>query len=206
PVSRTHVVALVEPWLGGGIEAAGLPLPQLIDVRLSKDAAVDLVALGERLAGAAPGAIVDDHRSWTDGLLRLARLGLTIAIGIVTLVGAVAALSVVLATRARLALHREAIDLLHLMGATDQYIAREFARDALIVAFLGAVAGLALAAVVGAAVLAGAPHLAIGAPVSFAGGIGLGGWLALSSLPLWAAALALATAWVTARRALRRML
>lgn len=206
PVPRARVVALIEPWLGGSIEAAGLPLPQLIDVTLSNDATTDRAALGERLAVAAPGAIVDDHRSWTDGLVRLARLGQAIAVAIVILMGAVAALSVVLATRARLALHREAIELLHLMGATDQYIAREFARDALIVALLGALAGLALAAAVGVAVLAGAPSLAIGAPASAAGRIGLSGWLALSSLPLWAAALAMATAWVTARRALRRML
>ena len=206
PVPRARVLALIEPWLGGGIEAAGLPLPQLIDVTLSPDAAIDRPALEGRLAAAAPGAVVDDHRRWTDGLLRLARLGLAIALGVVMLVGAVAALSVVLATRARLALHREAIELLHLMGATDRYIAREFARDALIVAFIGATAGLAPAAAVGGAVLAGAPSLEIGAPAALAGGIGLGGWLALASLPLAAAALALVTAWITARRALRRML
>lgn len=206
PVARARVLALIEPWLGGGIEAAGLPLPQLIDVTLSQDATIDRPALGKRLAAAAPGAVVDDHRSWTDGLVRLARLGLAIALGVVMLVGAVAALSVVLATRARLALHREAIELLHLMGAADQYIARAFARDALIIAFIGAVAGLALAAAVLGAVLAGAPSLEIGAPAALAGGIGLGGWLALASLPLAAAALALVTAWITARRALRRML
>ncbi|HSE78234.1 MAG TPA: FtsX-like permease family protein [Alphaproteobacteria bacterium] len=206
PLSRARVAALVEPWLGGGIGAAGLPLPQLIDVRLSNDGTIDIAALRERLAGAAPGAIVDDHRSWTDGLVRLANIGLAAAISIVILVAAVAALSVVQATRARLALHREAIELLHLIGATDQYIAREFARDALIVAFFGAVIGVASAAAFGAAVLAGAPDFAIGAPALHLGAIGPGGWLVLSSLPLWTAALALVTAWITARRALRRAL
>jgi cell division transport system permease protein len=64
----------------------------------------------------------------------------------VALVALTAIAAVVIATRGGLAMHHDAIDLLHLMGAEDQYIADQFAGQALRLGLRGGVLGLLLAA------------------------------------------------------------
>jgi cell division transport system permease protein len=144
PVSRARMAELLAPWLGTGNLADTLPVPQLIDVTLDGGRA-DLTALARRLATAADGTMVDDHGQWIAELLRLARLVTGFAVGIVALVALTAVAAVVLATRAGLAVHHQAIDLLHLMGADDVYIARQFAWQSLLLGLRGGAVGLSVA-------------------------------------------------------------
>ncbi len=64
---------------------------------------------------------------------------------IVFLVGASAVAMVVFATRMGLAIHGRVIELLHLIGALDSYVAREFETHALKLALRGGAFGLLLA-------------------------------------------------------------
>ncbi len=203
-IDRERLIELLAPWLGRPGDAADLPLPQLIDVTLAADASVDLRRLEAQLAAGVPGARVDDHGRWTKGLVRLAWLAVLGALAIVLAVGLVAGLSVVLVTRARLAAQREAIALLHLMGASDSYIAGALAGDAARLALAGAIAGMVTWALLAAALVWAAPSLdpAVVSILTH----DPAAWAALVALPLAAAALAAATAWATARRALRRMI
>ena len=108
-------------------------------------AAIDLGGLASRLAQAAPETTVDDHRRWLGGLLKFARLAVALALAIVVLVALAASGTVAFATRAGLAAHHEAIELLHLMGSHDTYIARQFARLVLTRSAFGALGGIAMA-------------------------------------------------------------
>jgi cell division transport system permease protein len=209
PLGADRIVAMLEPWLGAAAGAADLPLPQIIDVALAPGARLDLPALGQRLEAAAPGTVVDDHRRWLGGLLRLARLAVALGLVIVVLVGCAASGTVVFATRAGLAAHHEAIELLHLMGARDAYIARQFARLVLWRSAAGALGGLivGLAAFYGLAGAAQA-NLAVesGAPSFFSGPwLGLGDFALLGLLVVATIAVATLTAWWTVMRALRNM-
>jgi cell division transport system permease protein len=121
-------------------------VPTLIDVTLTSGARVDTAALEARLADVAPGAAVDDHRRWLDGVIGLARVTFGLALAVVAIVGVVAAGAVIFVTRAKLAANREAIDLLHLMGADDHYIAGHFARQGLVQGIQGGIVGLLAAA------------------------------------------------------------
>lgn len=146
PLSRARIAELLAPWLGATDLIASLPVPQLVDVTRRPGVALDTAALGRRLNEAAAGTLVDDHRRWLDELLRLARLATLVAAGVMVVVALTAIVAVITATRAGLALHHEAIDLLHLIGAEDRYVARAFAREALILGLRGGIAGLAAAA------------------------------------------------------------
>jgi cell division transport system permease protein len=117
---------LLEPWLGAGLDLSELPIPRLIVVRLPDQRSEDLAALRSALASAVPEADLDDHRIWA------ARLG-TMADAIVTLAAALFALMIVamgtaigFATRGAMAGAREIIEVLHLVGASDAFIAQEF--------------------------------------------------------------------------------
>jgi cell division transport system permease protein len=124
--SKAESEKLVEPWLGAGLDLSQLPIPRLIVVRLRGQGPQDLTKLRASLASAVPAADLDDHRIWA------ARLG-TMADAVVTLAAALFALMIVamgtaigFATRGAMAGAREIVEALHLVGASDAFIAREF--------------------------------------------------------------------------------
>jgi cell division transport system permease protein len=117
---------LLEPWLGDGLDLSQLPIPRLIVVRLSSQRPEDLAALRAGLASAVPQANLDDHRLWA------ARIG-TMADAVVVLAAALFALMILamgtaigFATRGAMAGNREIVEVLHLVGASDRFIAKEF--------------------------------------------------------------------------------
>lgn len=146
PVPPSRIAELLAPWLGNSGLADTLPVPQLIDVTLAPDGRLDMAGLKQRLAAAVEGASVDDHQLWIADLVHLARLGVGAALAIVALVALTAAAAMVIATRAGLAVHHDAIDLLHLMGAEDGYIADQFAGQATRLGLRGGLLGLLIAA------------------------------------------------------------
>jgi len=185
-----------------------LALPRLIDLRIDPAAPPDLAALKSALAAAAPGAVLDDHRLWLDSLLRFGRAVELTALLILTLIASVAILSVMFTTRTGLAVHRESIELLHVMGARDGYIARQFEREALRLGLIGGLIGLAVA---GATLLAlghAANAAAIfGDTVTLLPALHLRGWnwAAIAALPPAAAFIAMLTARVTVMLTLLRL-
>jgi cell division transport system permease protein len=203
PVDRRKSEALLAPWLGAG-NLADLPIPGLVDVKLRDGAVPDVRALEARLAALGPGKVVDDHGRWLGGFLALARAALIVASIVVVAVGLAAASCVAFATRAGLAMHREAVDLLHLVGAEDGYIAGQFANAAMRLAFAGSATG----ALGGAAVLALAHSIA-----SSAGTLAFPlpaltafDWIALAGIPLAATVVAAVAAYSTVMRNLGRIL
>ncbi len=146
PVPAARVAELLEPWLGPSVRDADLPLPLLIDVELRDEPEVDLGQLGRSLDAVVPGTAVDDHRSWLRRLVSLARAVEALAAAMLGLVALVTVVAVVFATRAGLAVNRDVIEVLHLIGAHDAYIASQFAARAFKTAFKGGLLGFLLAA------------------------------------------------------------
>ena len=93
----------------------------------------------------APGTLTESHGIWIGRLTALARSLQACAGAALLVVAGVAAAVIAVATRAGLAARREAIEIVHGLGATDGYIAARFAGRATLLASLGAVAGAAAA-------------------------------------------------------------
>ncbi|HUN53013.1 MAG TPA: hypothetical protein VMU42_17945 [Candidatus Sulfotelmatobacter sp.] len=204
PLDKAAVDKLLEPWLGKETLATDLPIPALIDVRLARDAELDTAALGARLAQAVPGARLDDHKPWLAHMVRFARTLQWLALGIVALVGLATVALVVFATRAGLAVHNEVIEVLHLIGARDAYIAGQFQNHTRRLAILGAIVGLCL---VGAVLVALAGIAAnIKAPLLPKLELAPRHWLMLAGIAVLAVALATLTARITVMRTLKKMM
>ena len=200
---------LLRPWLGSGAERLALPLPAVIAVRLT-DPNLELDRLARRLDEAVPGTLVESHGEWIRRLSVLARSLQACAGLALLLVAAVAAAVIAVATRAGLSARREAIEIVHGLGATDGYIAARFAGRATLLAAIGGITGavvalpvlLALASL--AAPFAGtAPQAA--SPTDAVGALPAALWLTLPGLPAGAAAIGFLTAQATVRRWLRRL-
>jgi cell division transport system permease protein len=202
-LGKDGLVALLEPWLGDLGGADDLPLPRLIDVQIDADAGVDADALARRLEAAVPGTAVDDHRVWLDRLVRLVQAVELLAAVALALMGAATVGTVVFTTRTGLAIHHDVIEVLHLIGARDAYIARQFAVRALVLGLRGGIAGLVLAVPTLLGFGALAARLETGLLPDFS--LGAGDWTVLAGLPLAAAAIATVTAGLTVNRTLAGM-
>lgn len=194
-LSRAESEALLKPWLGDA-DLTIVPVPVLIAVTLDVGVPLDGDDLRRRLTAVAPGATLDDHSRWNEGLTSASAMIAWAAYGVLALTALAAAASVIFAARAALQAHREVVDVLHMTGAGPGFIAGQvqwrFFR-------LGGGAGLAgMAGAVAFLVLAGAlsglsSYLPAVAP-RWSDGL----WLLL--VPAGAAVLAMVTARTTVAR------
>ena len=141
PYSKEETAQLLEPWLGSGVQLDDLPVPRLIVVRIAPGAAPDLAQLRQTLGEQIPGVSLDDHRSFVDRMRAMSRAVLALGIGVLVLVFAATVLSVAFATRAAIATNRPVIEVLHLIGAKDSFIAAHFQRHFLQLGLKGGLIG-----------------------------------------------------------------
>jgi cell division transport system permease protein len=196
--------SLLRPWLGDAGLDRDLPLPAMIDVELDSTGRSRVDAITRALSAVAPHARVDNHAGWLSPLVGLIRsLGL-LAFGIVALMVGATAAAVVLAARSALNTHRQTIDVMHMMGATDVQVARLFQRRIALDALFGAAIGLAGAILI--ILLIGSRLAEIGSGLVGSITLPWTGWFVLILLPVLAGLLALGVARVTVQRALGRTL
>lgn len=184
--------ALLEPWFGPDLPLDTLPVPRLVDITTTPEG-YDAAGLRARLAGEAPGAVLDDHSRWREPLVKAAGRLRLIGWVSVGLIAAATAVIVTLAASAALAANAQVIGVLRLVGARDTYIARAFVRRYTLRVLAGAAAGTAL----GLLAVAALPRADTAG--SFLTGLGFVGpeWL----LPLVIPPFAAAVAFVATRRA-----
>lgn len=201
-VSRGELVKLLGPWLADDAADAELPVPILIDLTVSDDAA--LARLRAALARVAPAARLDLHDAALAPVRNLLGSLVLVAGALVALMVAATAIVVVLAARAGLETHRQTIEVMHMLGATDVQVARLFQRRLARDAAFGAIAGGAVGLCV---VLALSRQMAgLGSELLGAVALGQGGWIALIAMPLAFIVLAALVARRAVTRALGRVL
>lgn len=162
-VGDDETAQLLEPWLGENFDIDALPVPRLVVITIDEQSPPDFAAMRSALAEAVPDAFLDDHRTWVDRLIVMARTTVTIGLGVLLLVFAATVLTVVFATRGALTGNREIVEVLHFVGAEARFVARQFQNHFLRIGIKGAIAGGVLAALV-----FGAAHLWTGFGASMA--------------------------------------
>jgi cell division transport system permease protein len=206
--SKEESANLLQPWLGSGLPLDELPIPRLIVVRVSPGEAPDFAALREKL-GRIPNATLDDHRAYVDRMRTIARSAVLLGLGVLALVLAAAMMSVMFATRGAMAANRQIIEVLHVVGAKDGFIAAEFQRHFLLLGLKGGAIGGAVAMVLFA--LAGLMSDWFGGSVGEAAALfgnlslGLEGYGAMFGLVVLIAAVTAGTSRLTVRRTLKEM-
>lgn len=138
------VKALLEPWLGTGDAVDALPLPAIVEARFKAGSFSDAAELRQKVQELNPAVEVDDHHSWLEKLNAFTHSVQLVAAIIVLMIIGITVAVVVLAARTGLKLHSGAINILHMIGATDHYIARQFQYNALLLAAKGGLLGIAL--------------------------------------------------------------
>jgi cell division transport system permease protein len=142
-LGASEFAAILRPWLGDDSTPLSLALPAVFEVRLLGAAAPP--DLASRLTQAVPGTLVERNGVWFDRLALLARSLQASAALALLVTGLIATAVTAVATRAGLAARRDAIQIVHGLGATDRMIAGKFAARVTLLVFTGAVLGLVLA-------------------------------------------------------------
>nr|WP_247711937.1 cell division protein [Qipengyuania qiaonensis] len=204
-VPQETVEELLEPWLGTDNPEDAVPIPALIDLRLRDDAdEATLDRLRDLLAERAPAARIDAQAQWLAPVLSaLSALG-WVALGLIGLLAFTGAAAVWLAARNALGTNRDTIEIVHLLGGSDDQIARIFQRSILADASVGGLLGL----VIGAAAvwLTGMQFTALDSGLVSGGGLQTTDWLVLALVPVGAVVLAVYTARFTVLASLRKIL
>ena len=142
--SKRESEALLEPWLGSGLGLDDLPIPRLIVLQSDQPSQIDTDGLKKALNESLRNATLDDHRLWTARLQSMAYSVIGLSLGLVILVLIATGLAVGFATRGAISGNRNTMEVLHFVGATDTFIAREFQRHFLLIGLKGgALGGLA---------------------------------------------------------------
>ena len=127
-LSQEEMEDLLEPSFGPGGIPEGVPLPLLIAVETETGSAISASDLTRVLTERGFEAVAESHSDYAAqaqralGTLRIA------AIGIVVLLGATAIAVIAFATHAALLARKDIVDVLHLAGAEDRFIAQLFER------------------------------------------------------------------------------
>lgn len=139
-LSETEIKELIEPWMGRDAALDALPIPALIDIKLNPSA--DTAALEKSIQEIAPDASLDRQNATLDNvkslvhtamLFMLLLTGVIVALAIVTISGIV---------RSKLLIHQAEVETLHLIGASDEYIAKQFRQHTLRGTLRGAFLGV----------------------------------------------------------------
>lgn len=203
---EAEMESLLKPWLGEEFSLDDLPVPSMIDVKTDVHdgrTTVDVKSLRTQLTAIDRGIVVEDRGPWVTQMARATTLLQTMVVFVAALLLACVVGMIVLVARTNLKLHFKAVSLLHMFGATDEYILRQFQWNNAWLAARGAVVGSVFAALIFTSwvVLSHRWESPVLPPVGFT----FGHALTFLLLPVFTAGIALIATRVTVQSMLRHM-
>jgi len=136
----SEVRDLIEPWIGDNTALETLVLPTLIDVK--KGVGLDLDKLKADLTNIEPSASVDTHSDTIKDIEKVMNTARAFVSLLTALIIFLATVSISGIIRSKLLIHRHEVETLHLIGAGNEYIARQFRQHTLHNTIKGAVTGV----------------------------------------------------------------
>jgi len=203
-MAEDELIAMVAPWLGDQPTQMDIPLPVLISIDLYRDLTeAQLSAMKNHIIEIDAASRLDTHQNWLDELLRFTGAIKMVSIVMALVIALTTLMAVAGVVRARLAAHMDDVELLHLMGATDNYIAHQFQRHILILSSKGCIIGALLGALMIKIIASIAGNMGFALLPDFS--FNAGHWLIMAFIPFTILILCFITARNTLRRALQKM-
>ena len=204
PLPEVQLQKLIRPWLGDGVNLENLPMPRIIDVKISTDAEIDFAKLAQDLAQASPLASLDNHKLWLTKLIQFADGLKALAMSILVLVIGITSGAIFYTTQMSLGLHRHIIEILHIMGAKDTYVAQQYAKRMAFLGLAGGIVGLFFA--IPTIFFIGSLAKQIEGGIISEANLSFNDWLMIMSLPLFSMCIAMSTAYYTVKRTLQKLI
>lgn len=198
------VEKLMTPWLGNKVNISSLPIPVLLDVKLKPNSELNYDEVTRGLRQVSENASIDNHRLWLNRLLKFASSLKNIAMTVLFMVIGICAFSIYYSTRTSLGININTIEILHIIGAKDNYIARQYAKNFVKIGFFAGIIGL----------MAAIPSIILVAKYGVSTGSGLIkgaqlstlAWSLIMTTPLLSALYAAAVSYLTVKKSLEKMI
>ena len=128
-IGQSQMEGLLKPWLGDDFSLADLPVPVILDVKTAvkdDETTVNLAALRSTLAKIDTNIRIEDRGPWVEHMVKAVALlqGLVVVVAVLLILCVLG--MIILVARTNLRLHFKTVSLLHMFGATDEYILRQF--------------------------------------------------------------------------------
>ena len=198
------VEKLMTPWLGNKVDISSLPIPVLLDVKLKTNAELDYDEVTRGLRQISENAYVDNHRLWLNRLIKFASSLKNIAMSVLLMVVAICAFSIYYSTRTSLGINLNTIEILHIIGAKDDYIARQYARNFAKIGFFSGIIGLMAA--IPCIILVGKYGISTGSGLIKGAQLSTLAWSLIMMTPLFSLLYAMGMSYITVRKSLEKML
>ncbi len=140
-ISSEETSKLLEPWLGPDLDVSDLPVPRLITLEIDRISPPDLSALAAKLKAQVPGSVLDNHSVWRDQVRAVSSWIQMASFLVLALILAATIAIIVFATRGAMSSNRDVVEVLHLVGARERFIAREFEYHFLLLGLKGGLLG-----------------------------------------------------------------
>ena len=203
-VLDTQVIEkLMTPWLGNKVDISLLPIPQLLDVQLEENADINYDEITRRLYKVSPNASIDNHRLWLNKLLKFADSLSALALSVLIMVVCIGAFSIYYSARTSLGINIASIEILHIVGAQDEYIAAQYARSYGKIGFFSGIIGLSIA--IPTILLIAHYGVSTGSGLLNGASLSSTAWMLIMITPLFSFLYARITAYYTVRKSLEKM-
>lgn len=136
---------MLKPWLGNNEAVDALPLPIVLEVIIAENQSIDYSSIQGELRKIVSGVEVDAHERWVASFSDFSAALRSIMAILATLIICGLALMIAFTSRASLKLHSRTVNLLHSIGAEDDYIMRQFQQEAFLLTLRGTVPGCIIA-------------------------------------------------------------
>ncbi len=139
---------LLKPWLGKDFTLKDVPVPVMVDVKTAVEnqtTTVNVAALRAALTKIDANIRIEDRGPWVAHIAQASTLLQALVIFVALLLIACVIGMIILVARTNLKLHFKTVSLLHMFGATDEYILRQFQWNSAWLAGRGALVGVVFA-------------------------------------------------------------
>ena len=203
-LSSEDIEKLMTPWLGNKIDISELPIPALLDVGLKNDGSINYDEITRGLKQITPNATIDNHRLWLNKLLKFASSLKQTAMLVLLLVIGICAFSIYYSTRTSLWINRETLEILHVVGATDKYIAKQYALTYAKIGFFSGIVGLLIA--IPCIILIGKYGLSTESGLISGAKLSVFAWGLIMMTPLFSSIYSMITSYITVKHSLEKLI
>ena len=202
-LTSQDIEKLMTPWLGNKVNISALPIPVLLDVSLKDNADINYDEVTRGLRQITPNASIDNHRLWLNRLLKFASSLKNTALTVLFMVAVICAFSIYYSTKTSLSINLSSIEILHIIGATDDYIAKQYAANYAKIGFFSGIIGLMVA--VPCILLVGKYGISTGSGLINGAELKTSSWVIIMITPLFSLLYSTLTSYFTVRKSLEKM-
>lgn len=202
-LTSQDIEKLMTPWLGNKVNIAALPIPVLLDVTLKPNAQINYDEVTRGLKQVSQNASIDNHRLWLNRLLKFANSLKNTALLVLLMVAVICAFSIYYSTKTSLNINLASIEILHIIGATDDYIAKQYAFSYAKIGFFSGIIGLMFA--IPCILLVGKYGISTGSGLINGAQLGISAWIIMMFTPVFSLLYSMITSYLTVRKSLEKM-